>query len=101
MQRKPPIQPSIETRFPKGFSERMRAFLLRQVIRMGEGLPPPARIEALKAVAARVDAELDDDAAAQGELRVAIGEALSALGEREAGEALIAQGRAQLRNQPR
>ncbi len=82
-------------------SERMRGFLLRHLIRAGETSAPQARIGALNALAARLDAELADDAAAQGELRVAIGEALAALGEREAGEALIARGRGQLRNQPR
>ena len=82
-------------------SERMRGFLLRHLIRAGETSAPQARIDALNALAARLDAELADDAAAQGELRVAIGEALAALGEREAGEAMIARGRGQLRTEPR
>lgn len=81
-------------------SERMRAFLLRQLV-SADADTREARVGALEALATRLDTELADDALAQGELRVAIGEAMIAQGERARGEALVAHGRAQLRAQGR
>ncbi len=83
-------------------SERMRSFLLRNLITADSSpAAQQARIESLQALAARLDEQLADDLQAQAELRVAIGETLVALGARESGEALIARGRAQIRSEPR
>jgi len=81
-------------------SERMRGFLLRSLVSVDDATREE-RVGALEALATRLDAELVDDALAQGELRVAIGEAMIAQGERARGEALVAHGRAQLRAQGR
>jgi hypothetical protein len=75
-------------------AERMRSFLLHHIVAARDA-------EALVALAARLDQDLADDPRVQGELRVAIGEALVALDARDSGEALIARGRAQLRTDPR